>query len=106
MRRRPDLGGAMTSFGGGATEYYNLSGASGNPIQERLDHDGKLQPGSPVQIAAPGGQPGVDSRKRDDKSSSDTGGLSVSTPGTPAGTGSFGGGGGGGFDRGGGRPTK
>jgi hypothetical protein len=99
----PATGGAMTTYGGGATEYYNASGAEGNPIQDRLARDGKLQAGSPVIIPAPGGQPGV--RPRHDNDSGATGGIETGTVPTTApssGGGSGGVGGGGGFGGGGG----
>lgn len=114
----PATGGAMTATGGGATEFFNLSGAIGNPISERLAREGQLQSGSPMVIPAPGGQPGVDNRDwRDKNKNTGAGGVtSTTSPGTPAGVGSApgvspGGSGGGGFGGGGaygggGRPTK
>lgn len=109
----PATGGAMTATGGGATEFFNLSGASGNPISERLQREGSLQSGSPMVIPAPGGQPGVGNWRDKDKNTGVGGVTSTTSPGTPAGVGTppVGGGGGGGFGGGGafgggGRPTK
>lgn len=106
----------MTATGGGATEHFNLSGASGNPISERLQREGSLQLGSPMVIPAPGGQPGVGNWRDKDNKNPAAGGVtsttSPTTPGggvgvTPGGGSSSGApiGGGGGFG-GGGRPTK
>lgn len=104
----PATGGAMTATGGGATEFFNLSGATGNPISERLSREGQLQSGSPMVIPAPGGQPGIGNWRDKDKGTAAGGVTSTTSPGAGVGVSPGGGqptGGGGGFG-GGGRPTK